>query len=171
WKEVLKSKYGVGVVGRTELGEDYKPWFWEEKWVGDISLRDRFPRLFSISIQKDVSVADVRNPTSDLERWRLLWRRRIFEWENCLLSELLELINTATFLDVEDQWGWVSEGGQAFTVKSTYWIVSNLPLHDFQLVPSHAAVFTQIWKRLAPSKVSGFVWQLLHGRVPTRDNL
>ncbi|MCI41257.1 F-box family protein, partial [Trifolium medium] len=23
----------------------------------------------------------------------------------------------------------------------------------------------------APSKVSGFVWQLLHGRVPTRNNL
>ncbi|MCI94005.1 hypothetical protein A2U01_0115303, partial [Trifolium medium] len=25
WKEVLKSKYGVGVVGRTELGVEYKP--------------------------------------------------------------------------------------------------------------------------------------------------
>jgi hypothetical protein len=32
-------------------------------------------------------------------------------------------------------------------------------------------IFTAIWKCPAPSKVSGFVWQLLHGRIPTRNNL
>ncbi|KAK2383485.1 hypothetical protein QL285_070931 [Trifolium repens] len=37
--------------------------------------------------------------------------------------------------------------------------------------PWHAPIFTSVWKCPAPSKVSGFVWQLLHGRVPTRNNL
>jgi hypothetical protein len=28
-----------------------------------------------------------------------------------------------------------------------------------------------LWKSPAPSKVSGFIWQLLYGRIPTRENL
>ncbi|XP_045802983.1 uncharacterized protein LOC123896664 [Trifolium pratense] len=151
WKEVLKSKYVVGVVGKTELGEEYKPWFaslwwrdicsigsnlnhnwfdqsvvkklgngmctsfWKDTWVGDRPLCDRFPRLFSISTQKDALVADVRNPNSSIERWRMLWRQRFFEWETCLFNELMKLINTAKLLDEEDRWGWVPEGGQVFT--------------------------------------------------------
>jgi hypothetical protein len=33
------------------------------------------------------------------------------------------------------------------------------------------SVFNAIWKSPAPSKVSGFVWQLLLGKIPTRNNL
>jgi hypothetical protein len=32
WKDMLKSKYGVGIIDRTELGEDYKPWFTSSWW-------------------------------------------------------------------------------------------------------------------------------------------
>jgi hypothetical protein len=74
-------------------------------------------------------------------------------------------------LDDEDRWGWVPEKGEEFTVKSTYRIVSNLTVHECAVPPWHAPIFTSIWKSLAPSKVSGFMWQLLHGRVPTRNNL
>jgi hypothetical protein len=35
----------------------------------------------------------------------------------------------------------------------------------------HAKVFQSIWKSPTPSKVSSFVWQLLHDRVPTKQNL
>jgi hypothetical protein len=114
WKDLLKSKYGVGIIGRTELGDDFKPWFsslwwrdicsigynldlnwfsqavnkklgngaltsfWRDKWIGEIPLCDRFPRLFSISTQKEASVEEVRNQTSVSGDWRLEWRRRFF---------------------------------------------------------------------------------------------
>jgi hypothetical protein len=42
---------------------------------------------------------------------------------------------------------------------------------DVLQVPWHAKIFTGIWKSLTPSKVCGFVWQLLHNRIPTRNNL
>jgi hypothetical protein len=32
-------------------------------------------------------------------------------------------------------------------------------------------VFEQIWRSPAPSKIFAFSWQLLHNRIPTRDNL
>jgi hypothetical protein len=208
WKDLLKSKYGVGIIGRTELGDDFKPWFsslwwrdicsigynldlnwfsqavnkklgnealtsfWRDKWIGEIPLCDRFPRLFSISTQKEASVEEVRNQTSVSGDWRLEWRRRFFEWEKLLFNDLLEIINTAIFSsEEEDRWVWMPEGGAVFTVKSAYRILSAFSVLDSAAGQWNMSVFNAIWKCPAPSKVSGFVWQLLHGRIPTRNNL
>ncbi|GAU29053.1 hypothetical protein TSUD_278100 [Trifolium subterraneum] len=35
----------------------------------------------------------------------------------------------------------------------------------------HMVIFKSIWEIPTPSKVIAFSWQLLHDRVPTRDNL
>jgi hypothetical protein len=84
----------------------------------------------------------------------------------------MESINTVSLsLDDEDRWGWVPEKGEEFTIKSTYRIVSNLTVYELAASPWHAPIFTSVWKCPTPSKVSGFVWQLLHGRVPTQNNL
>jgi hypothetical protein len=66
-------------------------------------LKDRFPRLFSISNQKDDSVADLWNPLTGEERWRFLWRRRFFEWEQQLFDELKEVIIHASVVEGEDR--------------------------------------------------------------------
>jgi hypothetical protein len=208
WKEVLKSKYGGGVIGRTVLGEECQPWFaslwwrdicsigsnldhnwfshgvlkklgdgrftsfWCDKWVGDLPLCDRFPRLFSISINKEASVAEVSRRNSGMLNWNLSWRRRLFEWEKLLLIELMEVVNPVTILrDIEDRWGWEPEKGADFTVKSTYGLVFNLSSQVRVADPWNAVVFSSIWKCHAPSKVRGFVWQLLHGKIPTRKSL
>jgi hypothetical protein len=68
---------------------------------------------------------------------------------------------------VDDGWGWQPEGGALFTVKSTYQLVYSLSAPDVLSTQWHAGIFSSIWKWHAPSKVSGFVWQLL----PTRYNL
>jgi hypothetical protein len=65
----------------------------------------------------------------------------------------------------------MSEGGAAFTVKSTYHTVSDLSAADCVIAQWFMPIFTAIWKCPAPSKVSGFVWQLLHGSIATRNNL
>jgi hypothetical protein len=208
WIEVLKSKYDIGVSGKTEIGDEYRPWFsslwwrdicsigqnldnnwftngvirklgnglktsfWRDKWAGDFTLKDRFPRLFSISNQKNEVVAVVSNPPVDNIRWNLVWRRRLFEWEKDLVNELLVVLNqTGALIDVEDRWGWRFEGGANFTVKSTYRFVSLLCGPEVVIAPWDMVIFSSIWNCPAPSKVSAFVWQLLHGRVPTRNNL
>jgi hypothetical protein len=208
WKDVLKSKYGNEVIGKVDLGDEFKPWyaslwwkdlcsigcnlgdnwfshgvikkmgngtntrFWTDTWVGDVSLQSRFPRLFSISIQKNASVAEVANPGSGVDCWTLSWRMRLFEWEKALLTELLEIITPFPPLnDDEDRWGWEPERGADFTVKSTYRIVSNLSSLELSVPPLDSRIFSAIWKCPAPSKVSSFVWQLLHCRTPTRMNL
>ncbi|WJX31200.1 hypothetical protein P8452_19654 [Trifolium repens] len=208
WKEVIKAKYGEGVIGKTLLEDEFRPrnsslwwkdvcsigrnldhnWFsenviiklgngvrtrfWTDRWTGDMSLQARFPRLFSISLLKNASVADIVHQIYDMDRWSLLWRRRLFEWEKDLLQNMLAVINsTGPLSDAVDCWGWRLEGGGDFTVKSTYKNVSLLCSPVTAVSPLKAAIFSAIWSCPIPSKVSGFIWQLLHGKVPTRNNL
>jgi hypothetical protein len=42
------------------LGNGLATNFWCDRWLGDAPLRDLFPRLFSISLQQDLSIAAVR---------------------------------------------------------------------------------------------------------------
>jgi hypothetical protein len=95
----------------------------------------------------------------------------LFVWEEELVHTLLDLINSVTLWEVEDGWGWKPENGDSFTVKSTFFLVSDLSVPNMLVPPLHASSFTAIWKCPAPSKVSAFAWQLLHDRVPTRGNL
>jgi hypothetical protein len=96
------------------LGNGLHTSFWCDIWVGEIPLRDLFPRLFSISTQKVVLVAGVRKYINGTSFWDLTWRRRFFVWEHDLYNELLDLINPATLVDNMDSWGWVLEGGAGF---------------------------------------------------------
>jgi hypothetical protein len=154
-----------------KLGNGNQTSFWRDTWVGGVPLRDLFPRLFSITTHKEVSVAGARRFDDGIGSWEILWRRRFFVWEQELFNELLDLINPISLLEEVDSWGWAPKGGEAFTVKSTYKVICGLNVPEVVVDQWHAFIFSAIWKCFAPSKVAGFVWQLLHGRVPTRSNL
>ncbi|PNX79781.1 ribonuclease H, partial [Trifolium pratense] len=153
-----------------KMGNGEQTSFWEDIWVGEVSLRDHFPRLFSISMQKEASVASLRN-LNDAVVWNFIWRRRLFVWEVTLLDELLLILNPITLSSVTDCWGWRPEKGEEFTVRSTYGLVLNLIIPRDAMPNEERLAFKAIWKGPTPSKVSGFAWMLLHDRVPTRVNL
>jgi len=59
------------------LGDGKKVKFWEDIWVGDQSLKDKYSRLFSISKCKkstmaEVGVGEQKNPIY-ISRWNLGW--------------------------------------------------------------------------------------------------
>jgi hypothetical protein len=152
------------------MGNGINTRFWLDNWLGPISLCEKFPRLFSISLQKEASVASLWNP-NDVRGWNFNWHHRMFVWELALLDELFLLLQTVILSTEEDSWGWRPEQGSEFTVKSTYVLVADL-LIDRRLVTNEiGSAFKSIWKCMAPSKVMGLVWMVLHDRVPTRDNL
>jgi hypothetical protein len=160
--------FANGVVKRMGNGRNTS--FWEDSWVGDTSLRESFPRLFSISVQQEDSVADLWN-TNGEEGWNLRWRRRLFEWEKALLNELLAIINLIQPNEEVDDWRWKEDEGGVFTVKSTYSLMASKLLMCRVLGDEQKFNFKAIWKSPAPSKVAGFAWQVLLDRVPTRENL
>jgi hypothetical protein len=176
WKDVcsIGSNRGINWFSQCvtrKIGNGNHTSFWLDNWSGDTSLKDRFPRLFSISNQKEASVAEVWNPECEVERWRFHWRRRFFVWEETMLDELKEVLNGVMISAGVDSWCWKPGNDAVFTVKSAYEFVSNLSVFNMVNVQWHAKVFHSLWKSPTPSKVCSFVWQMLHDRIPTKHNL
>ncbi|KAK2387063.1 hypothetical protein QL285_060888 [Trifolium repens] len=85
------------------IGNGRQTCFWTDKWLGDFSLEERFPRLFSLSTQKEATVASVWNPDDSI-KWALIWRRRLFVWETNLLEEFLMMLTPVILSLEEDNW-------------------------------------------------------------------
>jgi hypothetical protein len=68
FSEVIIKKVGDGTTTS----------FWTDIWLGNLSLKDRFPRLFSVSTMKDVKVAAAGSWVDNSWSWSLTWRRSLF---------------------------------------------------------------------------------------------
>ena len=89
WKTVCKVREGVGEGTanwfeeniRCVVGDGSDILFWFDKWVGNIPLRLKYPRLFELTVDKNCKVADMRRLgwADDGRAW--VWRRRLFAWE------------------------------------------------------------------------------------------
>ncbi|KAK2406586.1 hypothetical protein QL285_042301 [Trifolium repens] len=152
-----------------KMGNGEQTSFWKDLWIGTVPLCEKFPRLYSISLQKEVSVATLRD--SNEAGWTFVWRRRLFVWETTLLEELTSMLNSVILSTVADGWGWKLEKEEGFSVKSSYDYVSRLLVDRNQVLREQETAFDVIWKCKVPSKVAGFVWMVLHDRAPTRENL
>jgi len=54
-----------------KVGNGKETCFWLDIWVGDTSLRERFPRFFSLSTQKECSSFDVGTGPEGRRGWIL----------------------------------------------------------------------------------------------------
>jgi hypothetical protein len=91
WKAIVKLEDGLGerwfsseVV--REVGNEETTSFWNVAWRGGVSFQDKYPRLFSISIQQGASLREMGGNGD----WVFEWRRHFFHWEEQLLVLLNE---------------------------------------------------------------------------------
>jgi hypothetical protein len=174
WKNIVgldnvvpdKNWFSEALVWK--IGNGLSTSFWSIKWIGDALLAVTFPRLFSLSNQRENNVRDFCN---DDGIWSFTWRRNLFRWEEDLVSNLLDLLEPVIFSLEEDSWCWlVGEEGE-FSVKSSYnYLVKELTTDDHE-DGDVVKVLAQIWESPTLSKVIVFSWQLLLDRIPTRRNL
>jgi hypothetical protein len=159
--KAVKKKVGNGLLTS----------FWNDPWIGDQSLRQRFPRLFGISTQKDEVIGNLGHIAHDVWVWNLQWRRSLFVWEEDQYGEFLNVITPFMPSDRIDTWLWLDGDIQGFTANSAYLLLAAeyIPPVERDLV--FHFVFKNLWKCGAPSKVCAFAWQLLLDRIPTKDNL
>ncbi|KEH28085.1 hypothetical protein MTR_5g464500 [Medicago truncatula] len=94
---------------------------WSNVWVGGVFFRDRFSRLFELSMLKGESVFDMCQLGWENEREAWRWRRRLFAWEQDLVGELrLLLQNVILQVYKDDRWIWSLVSSPAYTVRSAY---------------------------------------------------
>ncbi|XP_052116058.1 bidirectional sugar transporter SWEET14-like [Arachis duranensis] len=87
----LKDYY-IAASLSMEVGDGQQTRFWEDVWLLGGALKDRFPRLFSVSNQEG-SVIGTCGFWDRLEWiWNFQWRRELFQWELELLNQLHDIL-------------------------------------------------------------------------------
>ncbi|GAU25119.1 hypothetical protein TSUD_274080 [Trifolium subterraneum] len=163
------SWFAKNISRRVGRGDTTR--FWKDCWVGQVPLCESFPRLFSISLQKEALVSEIRVGGEGVSWWEWGWRRSLFVWEEELLLGLQDFISPMAFSTDDDVWYWGLEDGGVFTVKSAYLLLGRMFASFSMFNVCELRVLNSIWRSPAPSKVIAFSWKLLRNRIPTRDCL
>jgi hypothetical protein len=145
--------------------------FWNEQWIGDQSLRQRFPRLFGISMQKEEVISNLGSLIEGRWQWELLWRRNLFVWEEEQYRQFREIIDTFMPTIHNDSWLWMGDDLLGFTANSAFLLLVKEFNPPELMEATLEIVFKNLWKCGAPSKVCAFSWQLILDRIQTKDNL
>jgi hypothetical protein len=103
-----------------KVGDGYSTFFWTIKWIGETPLALAFPRLFSLSNEKESMVGDLLSSEGERRSWLLTWRKRLFQWEEENLAHLVNLLEMAIFSSDEDGWSWLPDSDGVFSVNSAY---------------------------------------------------
>jgi hypothetical protein len=108
WKNIValenevpgKNWFVDSIVRKVGCGNS--TFFWTAKWIGETSLDLVYPRLFSLSNEKDGKVGDLLVREGDRRSWLLTWRRRLFQWEEESLSQLMNLLGSVDLSSDDD---------------------------------------------------------------------
>ena len=143
--------------------------FWNDRWKGDKYFRLKYPRLYSVSNQKEAKIGEMGEPSDHGSEWRFIWRRHPFMWEEELLLNLMEDLEGMVWSEEVDGWRLDDKGD--FTVKSAYSRLEGLVLREDRWWDEQKEVFKALWENKAPSKVVAFAWKYLLDRIPSKGNL
>jgi len=176
WRNLVNLEVGFGDFWftsrvRRKIGNGANTSFWKDRWLGEVPLYTMFPKLFSLSTQKEAKVGDLVLLQGDVRGWNFMWRRHPFLWEVNLIDNLMTLLEGVILGTEEDRWEWIPDESGTFSVKSSYTVLELISLLDDDLSPLEKGFFSLLWKSPAPSKVVAFSWSLLLDCIPTRSNL
>ncbi|GJV54697.1 hypothetical protein Tco_1455702 [Tanacetum coccineum] len=113
----LASK-GIDLLSlvKKKVGNGEATSFWNDVWLGEFPLKQMYPRLYFLELNKHVSVASKLRANSLISSFRQSPRSGIEE------EKLLLLIsNTSSVIlpNISDRWSWLLDPSGDFSVKST----------------------------------------------------
>jgi len=127
--------------------------FWHDIWVGNCALKLQFPKLFSYSSNKDVSVQETHADGV----WSLQFRRSLSDEEMGDWSSLLDLLSTVQLVEGADVMRWEFESKKQYTTQSLYRFLT------FRGVKVPTLI--DIWNCRVPLKIQIFLWMVFHDRI------
>jgi hypothetical protein len=174
WRDICsldKNNNWFAEVVEKRVGNGNLTSFWGDVWVGNQSLQNYFPRIFSISNQQRATISSMGEWVGGGWRWVLSWRREFFDWEVPIYREFMDHIQQFVPSVREDTWVWCDDRADGFSVKSCYFLLLRKFREQRLLDPCTMFAVSKIWSCGIPSKISAFSWQLLLNRIPTKENL
>ncbi|GJZ68542.1 RNA-directed DNA polymerase, eukaryota, partial [Tanacetum coccineum] len=122
WLDIVSEVTNLSNMGidlfslvNKKVGNGESTSFWNDLWLGDSPLNKRFPRLFFLEVDKNISVAEKLRDLSLTESFRRPPRSGIEE-ENLLL--LLADTSSVMLPNISDRWSWQLDSMGVFSLKS-----------------------------------------------------
>lgn len=177
WKDIMQiqnrnplvfSKFIDNI--RISIGNGEDTQFWNDPWVNGKALCYLYPRIFSIIVNKNESVAEVYQRKEELLSWQFQFRRSIFIWENEELDRMLLLLD-GLHINIQvssDHLIWNSCNSKSYSVSSMY-NLSLIPISNYDIEERKS--FKWLWKNTAPFRVQCFSWMVMLGKLKTGDFL
>ncbi|CAL5393987.1 unnamed protein product [Camellia sinensis] len=149
---VSKSKIVVGDGCRIQ--------FWHDRWCMNLKLKEEFPRLFRLSMEKEEKLSHFVQRRDRDGLWSFQFRRSLFAWEVEEVKKLQELTKDMPRLKVNlcDGVQWTASTTGVFTVASVRdWLQKNSG--------TSLQVTRLLSNNLAPPKAQFLSWLAWRGRV------
>lgn len=132
-------------------------------WCADGPLKLEAPRIYEISVEKDVKVANCNN-SNERNSWNIPIRRNLNDWEIDEMTYLIGVVeNQILRPEVEDAIWWIFSKNGEFSIKSCS--------HIFGNVDTPSQIWKKIWGLKIPSKIAFFAWATCKEKLPTMDFL
>ncbi|KAF5795822.1 putative RNA-directed DNA polymerase [Helianthus annuus] len=142
---------------RGKVGRGDRIMFWLDPWLRDVSLREVYPRLFSLEVVKTCCVRDRMEGN-----W--LWRHDPDSGEEqAELADLLSSLSSVSLSNSVDEWLWSPDSSGSFSVKSVKDLIDASSCSRNWYVMDRCA-----W---VPLKCNIFGWRADMNRLPTSDVL
>jgi hypothetical protein len=152
----LKSSFKRGT--RFLPGNNSNVLFWTDHWTGDDALSVRYPRLFQICSDPEITI----ERAYEGDGWRIFLRRTFGHDESSQWWLLVQQLEEVVPADGSDKVVWKLEHSGRFSVNSMYKL-----LYQGPLIPLADSIRTT----KVPLKIKIFIWQLTRGRLPSNDHI
>jgi ribonuclease HI len=130
--------------------------FWYEPWVVKEKL---------CSVVPFVAIQDTEFKINDIwfnGRWNL--EKLYTSLPELVTNSILQLL-PCIVNDIPDVWVWQNSSGGIYTTKDAYeWLLNPLPINNH-------INWKWIWQLKLPATIQFFVWQVMHGSIPTKGIL
>jgi hypothetical protein len=131
---------------------------WDDIWVGNKSLKAKYPSLYNIVRDLHATVSKVMSITPlNISFRRALVDNKLIEW-----LHLVATISYVQLVEGSDYFKWSLTKSGLFFVRSIY-------LHLIDIQPSF--VHRKIWQIKISLKIKIFLWFLQRGVILTKDNI
>jgi hypothetical protein len=159
WAGIMATKKHFFPYGSFSIMDGSEIRFWEDKWLGTTTLREKYPALYRIVRHKDVTLQDVMETSPP----SMTFRRDVVGPRLASWNELLHKLASVQLVQGKDIFRWELNKNGIFSVKSMY----------EALIEAIQPVYNNknIWKLRMPLKTKVFSWYLRRGVILTKDNL
>ncbi|KAK1292716.1 hypothetical protein QJS10_CPB17g01023 [Acorus calamus] len=151
---------------RWKIGDGKSTLFWLDTWSGVLPLRDQFPRIFELIINKAGTVDQFYRREPQPGGWHFEMSEPLLHEEDASLSDLVYGLQGVLPLNsMADAAIWSPNPRDGFSVRGCYtWWRRNIPI-----MVEIAQKFKEIWKTKSPLKVRFFLWLVYQDKLLTKS--